>query len=213
MGDSRIFTTFFLICRLLVFAPLLGCVATQATREIQEGRRALLGGNAEAAVQHFEKATGLDSPNHGSRLHESAWTYLGRAYYDARSYLSARQALDRAVAQNQDDDVARVYLGLVGVRDRPNEADRKQLHAGLEGVYDRIDYIKRFTFAGEFWDPSNQLTAELVDLIKAVSAPQVNWNNVIPRVEELMLKIEYEVDQAQRDEATRYRGGSDGGDM
>jgi len=41
----------------------------------------------------------------------------------------------------------------------------------------------------------------------------VNWNDVIPRVEEVMLKIENEIDQAERDEVTRYRGGSDGGDM
>ena len=79
--------------------------------------------------------------------------------------------------------------------------------------FDRIEYIKRFTFAGEFWDPSNRLTAELLELIKAVSVAQVNWNDVIPRVEEVMLKIENEIDQAERDEVTRYRDGSDGGDM
>ena len=83
----------------------------------------------------------------------------------------------------------------------------------MQGIYDRIDYIKRFTFAGEFWDPSNQLTAELQELIKALSAAQVSWSNVIPRVERLMQKIENEIDLAQRDEVTRYRGGSDGGDM
>lgn len=213
MDGRRTFTRFFLIWRLLLFVPLVGCVAAQATREIQEGRRALLTGNAEAAVQHFEKATVLDSPNSGSPLHESAWTYLGRAYYDARSYLLARQAFDRALIQNQDDDIARLYFGLIGAREKPDASSHKQVQAGLQGVYDRIDYIKRFTFAGEFWDPSNQLSAELLDLIKVLSAPQVSWNNVIPRVEELMLKIENEVDQAQRDEATRYRGGSDGGDM
>jgi len=138
---------------------------------------------------------------------------MGRAYYEAMKYSLARQALDRALAQNQDDDVARVYIGLIGARERSNEADRKQLQAGLQGVYDRIEYIKRFTFAGEFWDPSNRLTAELLELIKALSVAQVNWNDVIPRVEEVMLKIENEIDQAERDEVTRYRGGSDGGDM
>jgi len=106
-----------------------------------------------------------------------------------------------------------LYLGLIGVHEKQDASSHKQVQAGLQRVYDRIDYIKRFTFAGEFWDPSNQLTAELLNLIKAVSAPQVSWNNVIPRIEGLMLKIENEVDQAQRDEATHYRGGSDGGDM
>ena len=211
--NSKTLETFSLIWRLLLLAALLGCAASQAAHEIQAGRRALLTGSPETAVQYFERAAALDSKNAGSPLGESAWTYIGRAYYGAMKYLLARQALDRALAQNQDDDVARVYIGLVGTRERPNEADRKQLQAGLQGVYDRIDYIKRFTFAGEFWDPSNRLTAELLELIKAVSAAQVNWNDVIPRVEEVMLKIEKEIDQAQRDEVTRYRGGSDGGDM
>ena len=83
----------------------------------------------------------------------------------------------------------------------------------MQGVYDRIEYIKRFTFAGEFWDPSGQLSTELLESIKAVSAAHVSWSNVIPRVEGLIQKIENEIDQARRDEVTRYRGGSDGGDM
>jgi len=207
MDTSGILKRFLLIGRLLLLVPLIGCAASQATQEIQEGRRALLTGNPEIAVQHFERAAALDSKNAGSPLGESAWTYVGRAYYGAMKYSLARQALDRALAQNQDDDIARVYLGLIDARERPNETDRKQLQAGLQGVYDRIDYIKRFTFVGEFWDPSNRLTAELLELIKAVSAPQVSWNAVIPRVEEVMLKIENEIDQAERDEVTRYRGG------
>ena len=95
-----------------------------------------------------------------------------------------------------------------------NEPSRKEIQAGLQGVYDRIEYIKRFTVAGEFWDPSGQLSAELLALIKAVSAPQVDWSSVIPRIEQLGLKIENEIDQASRNELNRYRGGgSGGGDM
>ena len=65
----------------------------------------------------------------------------------------------------------------------------------------------------EFWDPSGQLSAELLALIKAVAAPRVDWSSVIPRVEQLGLKIENEVDQVHRDELKRYHGGGGGGDM
>jgi hypothetical protein len=109
-------------------------------------------------------------------------------------YSLARQALDRALAQNNEDDIARLYVGLIGAREQINESSRKQIQAGLQGVYDRIEYIKRFTFAGEFWDPSGQLSAELLALIKTVAAPQVNWSSIIPRIEQLGLKIENEVD-------------------
>jgi hypothetical protein len=94
-----------------------------------------------------------------------------------------------------------------------NETSRKEIQAGLQGVYDRIEYIKHFTVAGEFWDPSGQLSAELLALIKAVAAPLVDWSSVIPRVEQLGRKIENEVDQVRRDELKRYHGGGGGGDM
>jgi tetratricopeptide (TPR) repeat protein len=188
IDNSKTLETFSLIWRLLLLAALVGCAASQAAHEIQEGRRALLTGSPEIAVQYFERAAALDSKNAGSPLGESAWTYVGRAYYEAGKYSLARQAFDRALAQNQDDDIARLYLGLIGAHEKQDQSSDKQIQAGLQGVYDRIDYIRRFTFVGEFWDPSNQLTAELQELIKAVSAAQVSWSNVIPRVERLVLK-------------------------
>jgi tetratricopeptide (TPR) repeat protein len=128
MDTSGILKRFFLIGRLLLLLPLVGCAASQATQEIQQGRRALLTGSPAIAVQHFERAAALDGKNAGSPLGEITWTYIGRAYYGAIKYSLACQALDRALAQNQDDDVARVYIGLIGARERPNEADRNHLH-------------------------------------------------------------------------------------
>jgi tetratricopeptide (TPR) repeat protein len=139
-----------LICGWLLLAPVYGCAGSQAAHQIQQGKVALLTGQPEIAVQHFEQAAALDSKNSGSPLEEIAWTYVGRAYYGTKNYPLARQALDRALAQNKDDDIARLYLGLVGVRDGMN--DRKQIQAGLQGMYDRIEYIKSFAYAGEFWD-------------------------------------------------------------
>ena len=199
---------------MLLLASLYGCAGSQAAQQIQQGKLALLTGNPEIAVQHFERAATLNSKNSGSPLQESAWTYVGRAYYGTTQYSLARQALDRALAQNQDDDVARLYVGLIGAREQMNESSRKQIQTGLQGVYDRIEYIKHFTFAGEFWDPSGSLSAELLALIKTVAAPQVNWSSVILRIEQFGLQVENEVDRAQRDELNRYRGGgSGGGDM
>jgi len=201
-----------LICGLLVLASIYGCAGSQAAHQIQQGRLALLTGKPEIAVQHFEQAAALDSKNSGSPLEESGWTYVGRAYYETKNYPLARQALDRALAQDKDDDIARLYLGLIGAREQVNESSRQQIRAGLQGLYDRIEYIKSFAYAGEFWDPSGQLSAELMALIETVSAPQVDWSSVIPRIEQLGLQIENEVDQVRRDESNRYRGGG-GGDM
>jgi len=203
-----------LISGLLFVLSVCGCAASQAAHQIQEGRLALITGKPEIAAQHFERAVALDSKSSDSLLQESAWTYLGRAYYGSKNYSLARQALDRALAQNNDEDMARLYLGLIGVRGEVNEISRQQVQAGLQGVYNRVDYIKRFTASGQFWDRSGQLSAELKELIKEVSAQDVEWNSVIPRIEQSCLKIEDEFDQARRDVLYRYRGGdSSGGEM
>jgi tetratricopeptide (TPR) repeat protein len=169
----------------LLLAALCGCAGSQAAHQIQEGRLALLTGNPKIAVRHFQEAAALDSRNSGSPLQESAWTYLGRAYYGTMEYSLARQALERALAQNQDDDIARLYLGLIGTREQTNESSRQQIQTGLQGVYDRIEYIKQSSFTGEFWDPSGELSTELRGVIKAVSAPRINWSSVIPQIEQL----------------------------
>lgn len=202
-----------LICAGLLLVSLCGCAGSQAGFQIEQGRRALLTGKPEIALQHFEQAAAFDKKI-DSPLQEGAWTYVGRAYYASNQFPPARQALDRALAQDQDDDMARLYLGLVDAREQKYESARPQIHAGLQGVYNRIQYIKQFTFAGEYWDPAGRLSAELPALIEMVSAPPVNWSAVIPRIERLGLDVETEVEQVQRDEANRYRsGGSGGGDM
>ena len=77
--NSKTLETFSLIWRLLLLAALVGCAASQAAHEIQEGRRALLTDSPETAVnissgpqrltaktpaRHWEKA-----PGHTSGVH------------------------------------------------------------------------------------------------------------------------------------------------
>jgi hypothetical protein len=72
-----------LICGWFLLASVYACAGSQAAHQIQEGRLSLLTGKPELAVQHFEQAAALDSKSAGSPLQESAWTYVGRAYYGA----------------------------------------------------------------------------------------------------------------------------------
>ena len=78
----------------ILLPSLLGC--TGAT-ELQRGRLALLSGMPDVAVSHFMQVTAVNENLKYSQLQEGAWTYLGRAYYDAKKYPEARQALDRAI--------------------------------------------------------------------------------------------------------------------
>ncbi len=198
----------------LLVASLNGCAGSQAIQQIQAGRLALLSGNPAVALKHFEQAAAIDGNISGSPLRESAWTYVGRAYYEIKEYSPARQALNRALGQNQNDDVARLYLGLVGAREQTSDSNRKLIHAALQGIFERVEYIKYYTPMGEFWDPSGQLRVEFLAAIKTFSEPAVEWANALSRVESLTLNLENEIDGARRDESFQRRGGgSGGGDM
>ena len=96
---------------------LNGCVAYQVAGAVQRGRMELLYGDANVALAYFQQAAELN-PNYRlnySIFPEGVWTYVGRANFAAGMIPEARKALERA-RTSEDDDLAKVYLGLVLAR-------------------------------------------------------------------------------------------------
>jgi tetratricopeptide (TPR) repeat protein len=95
-----------------------GCATFQAGTEFQSGRTALLSGQPEVAAGYFERvgASNASYVNDSIPLREGIWTYLGRAYYDLGKLAEADGALRKALKQNENDFMARLYLGLVSWR-------------------------------------------------------------------------------------------------
>jgi tetratricopeptide (TPR) repeat protein len=172
----------------------------------------LLGGMPDEAVAHFTQVTALNGDVRYSQLQEGAWTYLGRAYYDAKRYPEARQALERAVAANSEDGFARLYLGLTLARQGSHEAGQKEVLLGLKGLQDWLDYITYDTFTGVFWDPTGEIRSELENARRDVQAADPNLDALFPRLESLGLRIEREIDLASRDESRERNRRSGGGD-
>ena len=140
---------------LLLFTT--GCATFQANTELFKGRTALLRGKPLEAIPHLEQATTLDGTIGQSDLRESGWTYLGRAYYGAKKYPQARQALERAIAANEDDGFARLYLGLTLARQDDHDASRKAALLGLKVLNDALEFIVYNTADGVYWDASGNL--------------------------------------------------------
>ena len=113
--------------RFLLFATLISGCGVQVATEVQSGRAALMAGNPELAVTHFQH--GVESqPDYVvdlPPLREGIWTYLGRAYYETGKLTDAREALSQALKRNDGDFIARLYLGLVLLRVKgpPPKAD------------------------------------------------------------------------------------------
>ncbi len=150
---------------LLAFVLFLqGCVAYQVGGDIQKGRMELLYGDPKIALGYFERAAELD-PDY--RLNytifpEGVWSYVGRANLAAGNVPEARKALERARTRDEDN-LAKVYLGLVLTRQGERDRGAKEIEAGLKGLYEWYDYVQFYHIDGQYWDPGKHVQFYHVD--------------------------------------------------
>ncbi|HEY2986844.1 MAG TPA: tetratricopeptide repeat protein [Candidatus Binatia bacterium] len=183
-------------------AALLSSCATTAG-QVQAGRQDLLYGDPNNAVAHFQRAAEID-PNslYFSVLPEGVWTYLGRAYYASGKLPEARQALERAVSSHNDDNLAKLYLGLVLTREGDRSRGLKEIENGMRGIHDWLDYVdQRFAFThGRFWDPNKEIRAKIQSDL-ALNSRAADWQKLVANGEWVGRQIEEEIDRARRDES------------
>ena len=188
---------------LLGVLPILaGCVAFQLKGDIQAGRQALLLNRPEVALTHFQRAVQTD-PNYimGFGVYqEGAWTYVGRANYATGNLAEARPALERALARDNGDNLARLYLGLVLAREGDRQAGAKQIEGGIRGLHDWFEYITYNTIYGMYWDPRREIRSEIQSDLAMISGKEIDWQKLIASGEWIGLRMEEEIDRARRDE-------------
>ncbi len=177
---------------------------------------ALLYGDPNAAIASFQRAAELDS-NHlyFSVLPQGTWTYLGRAYYIAGKYPEARQALERAISLHNDDNMAKLYLGLTLTRSEDRQRGLKEIESGLRGLHDWLDYVNQYAAYsyGQYWDPSREIRTEIQNTLAMISGKDIDRQKLIASAEWVGRKMEEEIDIARRQEARdRYRGDDRSGD-
>jgi tetratricopeptide (TPR) repeat protein len=104
----------YLIALLLITA----CASLQSQSDFSAGRRALLRGEPDNALSHFERVVQADPGFVVDSVPppKSIWTYVGRSHYNSGKYDAARSAFEKALSHRSDDHVARLYLGLTLLR-------------------------------------------------------------------------------------------------
>ncbi len=137
-------------------------------------------------------------------MREGVWTYLGRANYDAGKLPQARQALERALARNEPDYFANLYLGLVLAKGEERGQSVRELRNGLEGFDEWFNYTTRNAFYGQFWDPSGAIRSEIDGDLAMISGSNIDWPKLVASVEWVGKKTEEEIDLARRDERRQY---------
>ena len=186
-----------------------GCSAFRAGSQFEAGRQDLLVGKSADAIAHFQGAADLD-PNYEKDIgymREGIWTYLGRANYDAEKLLEARQALERAVARDDRDYFANLYLGLVLAKSGDRDNGVKELKQGLDGLDGWFKDTTADASYGQFWDPSGTIRSEIGSDLVMLSHADIDWPKLITSGEWVGKKIEEEIDMSRRDEQQEYDHG------
>src|SRR5215475_4728555 len=181
------------------FVILSGCVGSQAAKEVQLGRNALQTGNPQAAVGYLRNAAVLD-PNYKTpySIRESVWTYLGRAYYEVGNFPEARRALEKALSDDKDDPLARLYLGLTLLRSGDQQAGRLETETGLKGVNTLLNRLASNPSNGIYWDPTLQIRS---DIRRALSMNEmIQQSEFITVAERVGSQFDEEIDNARRAE-------------
>src|SRR5919106_2300597 len=195
---------------------LPACASWQVGSSIQRGRTQLLLGDPKAALVHFRKAADLDPEYvlNFTQLPQGVWTYVGRAYYNQKEFSEARQAFEKARSRHQEDNLAKLYLGLVLARDDNRQQGLKELESGLTGLRDWLNYLEYYHPDGRFWDSSKRIRSEIKVNLAMISSKDIDWPKLIVSGEWVGKKMEEEIDLVRRDKRQELMqdGDDDGGE-
>jgi tetratricopeptide (TPR) repeat protein len=189
-----------------LFVFLTGCTSLQTGGEVQSGRQALLEGKNEAALGYFYSAAQMD-PNYvyttGSSPRQGVWSYVGRSEYLTGRFPQARQNLERSLSANQQEDIARLYLGLTLAREGDRQRGLKEIEGGMRGINSFLDYInqaQRYSI-GQFWDPDRDIRSAIQNNLVMISGKDLDWQRLTADTEWLGIRMELESDLARRQQA------------
>ena len=154
---------------------LSACANYQAGGYVQSGVQALLAGNNQTALGYLQAAAHQD-PNYiyDVQLNLGVLSYLGRAQYLTGNYAQARQTLEQALAQNTDDNLARLYLGLTQARLGDNQAGLQNIESSIKQINSWLNYLNG-NFPGEGWDPGGTIQATIKKSLAMISSGKVEW--------------------------------------
>jgi tetratricopeptide (TPR) repeat protein len=175
----------------------------KAGSEVAYGRRALLGGDNETALGYFQSALQVDPTyKYGTAYQQGLLSYVGRTEYLTGRLPQARETLQKSLAVNKDEDIARIYLGLTLIRTDNREAGLKDVETGMRGIHDWLDWVTeafRFSF-GQYWDPARAIRSAIQSDLAMMSGRDLDWQRVIADGEWVAMRMEEEGDKARNDE-------------
>ena len=191
-----------------------GCASLQVGSDFQAGRNALLTGKTEVALSYFQGVAEKDpSYIYGTAYHEGVLGFLGRTQYTLGQLPQAQKTLERAIALNQNDTSARLYLGLTLARSDDRQGGLTEIESSMKAIHDFLEYVTqafRFSF-GQYWDPTRQIRSAIESNLAMIRSKEIVWPRLIADGEWLGKEIDEEIDRARYDEMRDRSRENDGG--
>lgn len=178
------------------------CESFRTAGQFASGRRAFLAKNYEEALGHFHKVS-KTKPGYvftASNYREGVWTYIGRCQYYLGRFADARQSLEHAISADNDDYLARIFLGLTLARQEDRINGVREMERGLAGLNGWIEYENSRNPSKSLWDPNLEIRKEITSSLAMISRKEPDRQKLIELVEWIGLKMEYEIEQVRRDE-------------
>jgi tetratricopeptide (TPR) repeat protein len=166
------------------------CANYQVGGYVQSGVQALLAGNNETALSYFQAAAQQDPYYiYSAQLNQSVLSYLGRAQYLTGNYAQARLSLQKALARNKTDNLAKLYLGLTQARLGDTQAGLANIAASMKQINGWLKYLHEF-WAGEGWDPGGVIQAGINNALAMIASGNITWNRLYYDGESVGLAVE-----------------------
>jgi tetratricopeptide (TPR) repeat protein len=180
-----------LVSLLLAVSLLSSCTSEAIPRfgvggRYEEGRDQFLrgrGGDMDRAIAALEYVVSQDP------TYKQSLTYLGRAYYRKGRYQDAFAVLQRALAVDNEDELAWITLGLTQLHLNQNEKGIESLKGGLT-LANRVwvDGYRHY----RFWDTRGLVRASLRRSAFLVSKGLEEKKNIIQTTDRLLALVDDE---------------------
>ena len=120
--------------------------------------------------------------------------------------------MEKATSRYSWDNMAKLYLGLVLLRENDRARGLKEVDAGLLGLYNWINYVNANQLPdGAFWDPGGYIKQQIDQTRALIQSKDVDMPEVIAAGEYIGWRMEKEMDFARQQQIREDRTGTMGG--
>ena len=181
----------FLVAAAIFITSLIGCTSQHIPRfgvggRYEEGKEQFLrgrGGNMDAAIDALEFVVSKDP------TYKDSLMYLGRAYYRKGRFQEAHAILQRALALNQEDELAWLAFGSTQLR-------VGQVDKGLESLKGGITLASRVMVDGYhsylYWDTRGLIRASIRRSAFLLTKGAEEKDNIIQATDRLLAQVDDE---------------------